>query len=162
MVRWIRDSPKLDYLYWTSTSGAALPRQAWDELSHHPSLGFINVDIESDGAEVLRSLAKLKNLHGINLDVTSSADSTFPEALSELDGVRWINWSGGRFGPREAEIVAGMKSLKSLVLQGGVELPADFPRALKKLVNLDKLTINTQNVAYDLQSCLRFSHRYQT
>jgi thiol-disulfide isomerase/thioredoxin len=148
MVRWIRDSKKLDYLYWTGTSGAALPRQAWDELHDHPSLGFINVQIESDGAEVLRSVAKLKNLHGINLDVTSPANSIVPEALSELDGVQWINWSGGNFGPREADIVAAIKSLKSLVLQGGVKLPADFPLALKKLVNLNKLTINTQNVAY--------------
>jgi thiol-disulfide isomerase/thioredoxin len=149
MVRWIRDSTKLDYLYWTGTSGSALPRQAWDELGDHATLGFINVDIESDGAEVLRSVAKLKNLHGINLDVASSADPTFPEVLPKLNGVRWINWSGGSFGPREAEIVAGMKSLKSLVLQGEVQLPADFPLALEKLVNLDKLTINTQNVAYD-------------
>jgi thiol-disulfide isomerase/thioredoxin len=149
MVRWIRDSKKLDYLYWTEISGAALPRQAWDELSDHPSLGFVNVQIETDGAEVLHSVAKLKNLHGINLTVTSLADSTFREALSELDGVRWINWSGGSFGLREAEIVARMKSLKSLVLQGGVELPADFPLALKGLVNLERLDINTQNVAFD-------------
>ena len=119
-----------------------------DQLVEHPSLGFVNVAIGAEGTQVLQSLSKLKKLHGINLRVLPSADPDFCSALSKLNGVRWINWSSGRFGPLEAECVAGMQSLKSLVLQSGVELPADFAVGLKKLVYLDRLVIHTPNINY--------------
>jgi len=101
MARWIRACPQLDYAY----CQPELSHAEWEQLANHPTLDFVNVEIGQDAVGVLRTLETLKHLRGLNLKVSPDANPAFVEMLSRLDGIEWINWSGGRFGEREAQCV---------------------------------------------------------
>ena len=60
-----------------------------------------------------------------------------------MDGLSWINWTGGQFDERMARSLSKLRSLRTLVLQGQAKLPADFPDGLPALDQIEKLSINT-------------------
>jgi thiol-disulfide isomerase/thioredoxin len=150
MAGWMRGCPQLEYAYCRHE----LSLTQWEQLADHPKLDFVNVAIGHDAVGVLRTLETLKRLRGLNLKVSPDANPAFVEILSRLKGVEWINWSGGRFGEREARSLAKMKGLKSLVLQGGVELPEDLLHGLSELDQLQRLVINTSNILYEPSNLL--------
>jgi hypothetical protein len=108
MARWMRDCPQLEYVY----CQPELSLSEWQQLVDHPKLTFVNVAIRHDAVEVLRTLRSLKHIQGLNLKVGPDATPEFAETLSGLDGVEWINWSGGRFGEREARSLAKLRGLQ--------------------------------------------------
>jgi len=144
VVQWMRNCRQLEYFIYPSE----LSSSEWKQLADHPNLNFVTVSMRQDADEVIRTLKSLKNLRGLNI-IAPGANPGFVELLAGLDRVEWINWSGGRFGEREAKSLTKLKSLKTLVLQGNVELPVDFLIGLPQFDRLQRLSINTSKIAYD-------------
>ncbi len=144
LATWLRSCPRLEYLFCDPKMNAA----QWRVLSDHPRLAFVTVALGADATELLRSLKNLPRLRGMNLYFLPDADHAFVDALAELDGLAWINWTGGQFDERTARAMSRLRSLRTLVLQGQAKLAAAFPDGLPALDQLERLTINTSETGY--------------
>ncbi len=138
LATWLKSCEQLHYLY----TAPALPVKAWVLLRNHPALSFVNVSMDRDAAKAMDCLASLPNLRGLNLKIDDDADPAFLKRLSNLSTVQWINWSSDHIGKAELEALERMEGLRSLVLQGGVRIAADFPEGLASLPRLELLAIN--------------------
>ncbi len=151
LATWLRSCPRLEYMYCDPKMDAA----PWQVLSDHPRLAFVTVAVGADATKLLRSLKHLPRLRGMNLYVRPDADPAFVEALAELYGLSWINWTGGQFDQGSARALSRLRSLRTFVLQGQAKLPAGFPDGLPALDQLEKLTINTVETEYTPPQLIR-------